>query len=124
MATGCAVSQVTVFSGAQRRRRWSLDEKLALVEASMVPGASIADVARAADVDVSLIYKWRRMLVSAVPEAQSLATQFAEVAIKPEQLTAPVADKAIVMELPSAKLRIPPGASPELLKVVLRELLA
>ena len=49
MATGCAVGQVTVFSGAQRRRRWSLDEKLALVEASMAPGASIADVARASD---------------------------------------------------------------------------
>ncbi|GLK47002.1 hypothetical protein GCM10017612_49240 [Novosphingobium resinovorum] len=41
MATGCAVGQVTVFSGAQRRRRWSLDEKLALVEASMAPGSSI-----------------------------------------------------------------------------------
>ena len=40
MATGCAVGQITVFSGAQRRRRWSLDEKLALVEASMAPGAS------------------------------------------------------------------------------------
>lgn len=90
----------------------------------MVHGASIADVARVADVDVSLIYKWRRMLVGAMPEAQSLATQFAEVAIKSEQLTAPIADKAIVMELPSGKLRIPPGASPELLKVVLRELLA
>lgn len=53
----CAVGQVTVFSGAQRRRRWSLDEKLALVEASMAPGASIGEVTRATDVDVSLIYK-------------------------------------------------------------------
>lgn len=124
MATGCAVGQVTVFSGAQRRRRWSLDEKLALVEASMAPGASIADVARAADVDVSLIYKWRRMLVGMAPERPRASPQFAEVAIKLQQPAAPVADKAIVIELPSAKLRIPPGASPELLKVVLRELLA
>lgn len=122
MATGCAVGQVTVFSGTQRRRRWSLEEKLALVEASMVPGASIGEIARAADVDVSLIYKWRRMLVGVVPERPR--PQFAEVAIKPEQPAGPVADRAIVIELPSAKVRIPPGASPELLKVVFRELLA
>jgi transposase len=118
------VGQVTVFSGAQRRRRWSLDEKLALVEASMAPGASIADVARAADFDVSLIYKWRRMLVGAAPERPGASPQFAEVAIRPEQPAVPLADTAIVIELPSAKLRIPPGASPALLKVVLRELLA
>lgn len=124
MATGCAVGQVTVFSGAQRRRRGSLDEKLALVEASMAPGSSIGEVARAADVDVSLIYKWRRMLVGVAPERPRSSPQFAEVAIRPEQPAAPVADKVIVIELPSAKLRIPPGASPELLKIVLRELLA
>ncbi|KXU31120.1 hypothetical protein A0J57_17665 [Sphingobium sp. 22B] len=117
------MGQVTVFSGAQRRR-WSLDEKLELVEASMAPGASIGEVARAADVDVSLIYKWRRMLVGAAPERPGAPPQFAEVAIRPEQAAAPVADKVIVIELPGAKLRIPPGASPELLKVVLRELLA
>lgn len=124
MATGYAVGQVTVFSGAQRRRRWSLDEKLALVEASMAPGASIAEVARVADVDVSLIYRWRRMFVRTAPKALPPAPQFAEVAIKPEQPAALVADTAIVIELPSAKLRIPPSAPPELLKVVLRELLA
>lgn len=124
MATGCAVGQVTVFSGAQRRRRWSLDEKLALVEASMVPGASIGEVARAADVDVSLIYKWRRMFVGVASKGAPPSPQFAEVAIKPEQPAASVADRAIVIELPSAKLRIPPGAPPGLLKVVLRELLA
>jgi hypothetical protein len=36
-----------------------LDDKLALVEASIAPGASIGEVDRAADVDVSLIYNWR-----------------------------------------------------------------
>ncbi|MGO4168389.1 IS66-like element accessory protein TnpA [Novosphingobium sp. YAF33] len=118
------MGQVTVVSGAQRRRRWSLDEKLALVEASMAPGVSIADVACASDVDVSLIYKWRRILVSVAPERSRSSPQFAEVAMRPEQPAAPVADKVIVIELPSAKVRIPPGASPELLKVVLRESLA
>ncbi|WP_152524642.1 transposase, partial [Novosphingobium lindaniclasticum] len=75
MATGCAVGQVTVFSGAQRRRRSSLNEKLALVEASMAPGASIADVARAADVDVSLIYKWGPIITDLPPGGPSLITR-------------------------------------------------
>jgi transposase-like protein len=90
----------------------------------MAPGAPIGEVARAPDVDLSLIYKWRRMLVGVAPERPRAASQFAEVAIKPEQPATPVADRAILIELPCAKLRIPLGASSELLKVVLRELLA
>jgi transposase len=101
-----------------------LDEKLALVEASMAPAASIGEVARAADIDVSLVYKWRRMFVVKAPERRRAPPHFAEVAIKPQQPDAPVVDKAIVIELPRAKLRIPPGALPELLQVILRELLA
>jgi len=65
----------------------------------MAAGASIADVARAADVDVSLIYKWRRMLMGVAPGRPRASPQFAEVAVKSEQpAAAPVADKAIVIE--------------------------
>jgi transposase len=49
------MGQVAVLSGAQRRRRWSDDEKLALVEAAIAPGATVAGVAHATDVDASLI---------------------------------------------------------------------
>lgn len=113
-----------MFSGAQRRRRWSLDGKIALVEASMVPGASIGEITRASDIDVSLICKWRRMLRGVAPERQRAPPQFAAVAIKTEQPVAPVADNAIMIELPSVKVRIPPVASPKLLKAVSPELLA
>jgi len=56
------MSQVTVFSGAARRRRWSWDEKRALVAAAFAPGAVVADVARRADLQAGQIYRWRRDL--------------------------------------------------------------
>jgi transposase-like protein len=32
------MGRITVFSGVERRRAWDDDEKLAMVEASLVPG--------------------------------------------------------------------------------------
>jgi transposase len=53
---------VTVYSGAQRRREWSEDEKVALVAAAFAEGAKVADIARRAEVSASLLYRWRRQL--------------------------------------------------------------
>ena len=44
------MAQFTVISGVERRRRWSDDQKRALVEAAIAPGASVAAIARDADV--------------------------------------------------------------------------
>ncbi|RYF24359.1 MAG: hypothetical protein EOO77_00125 [Oxalobacteraceae bacterium] len=41
------------MSGVERRRHWSDERKLALVEAAIMPGASIAAIARDADVSPS-----------------------------------------------------------------------
>ena len=49
------MGRITVFSGVERRRRWDDDEKLAMVEASLAPGASVARIARERDVAPSLI---------------------------------------------------------------------
>ena len=46
MATGCAVGQVTVFSGAQRRRRWNVEERLENLNEAFAPGACVAKVTR------------------------------------------------------------------------------
>ena len=47
------MTQITVLSGVERRRHWSDERKLALVEAAIVPGASVAAIARNADVSPS-----------------------------------------------------------------------
>ena len=54
------MAQVHVLTGPERRRRWSEEQKQALVAAAFAPGAVVSDVARQADVCSSLIYRWRR----------------------------------------------------------------
>ncbi len=48
------MTQITILSGVERRRRWSDERKLALVEAAIVPGASVAAIARDADISQSI----------------------------------------------------------------------
>jgi transposase len=53
--------RVEVLSGVERRRRWSNDEKARIVEATLVPGARVAEVARRNEVSASLVFEWRRL---------------------------------------------------------------
>jgi transposase len=48
--------------GVERRRRWTDDEKLAVVSEVGVNGATVADVARGHDITRQHIYQWRREL--------------------------------------------------------------
>lgn len=70
------MSRVEVMSGAERRRRWSEEQKRAIVAEAFAPGASVSVVARRADVVPGQIYRWRRELGSA-------AAGFAEVVVSP-----------------------------------------
>ena len=71
------MAQVHVLTGPERRRRFSLEQKRAVVAAAFAPGAVVAEVARRADVCTSLIYRWRRE-VGAAPGG------FAEVIVAPK----------------------------------------
>ena len=59
------MSQITVLTGPERRRRWPEEERQKIVAAAFGPGASVAAVARQYDVATSLIYKWRHQSQSA-----------------------------------------------------------
>ena len=43
-----------------KRRSWSTAERQRIVEAALAPGASVAGVARAHDVNANLVFKWIR----------------------------------------------------------------
>ena len=63
------MSQITVMTGPERRRRWGDKERFQILEAACAPGAVVADVARRYDVCTSLIYKWRRAARAEAPPA-------------------------------------------------------
>jgi transposase len=61
------MSQMTVFSGPERRRRWSDEERFKILAEAFAPGACVARVARRRDVSTGLIYTWQRKLRSCGP---------------------------------------------------------
>jgi transposase len=54
------------MSSPERRRRWSEEQKRAIVAEAFAPGASVSAVARRAEVLPGQIYRWRRELRGAV----------------------------------------------------------
>ena len=54
------MSQMTLITGPERRRRWSEDEQRQILAAAFAPDANVRDVSRRYDVATSMIYKWRR----------------------------------------------------------------
>ena len=51
---------------SERRRRWTRAEKEQLVAASFEPGVSASEVAREADLHVSQLFRWRKLLCERV----------------------------------------------------------
>src|SRR5215472_1213081 len=70
---------VEVITSVQRRRRWPRAEKERIVAAAMAPGAVASEVARAAGIHTSQLFRWRQQLC--LPAA---APSFSQVAVFPE----------------------------------------
>jgi transposase len=71
--------QVEVITSAQRRRRWSRAEKERIVAAAMEPGAVASEIARAAGIHTSQLFRWRQQLC----ERAQIPAAFNAVAIAP-----------------------------------------
>ena len=117
------MSRVEVITGPIRRRRWSEEQKRAIVTESFAPGGSVSEVARRADVCPAQIYRWRQELRAAI-------AGFAPVLIAPSELgSAPVSDDALraepVIEVEFAgktRVRIPNTVSSDLAAAVIKAL--
>ena len=53
-----------VLGGVQRRRRWTPEEKLRMVEETFLPGNSVSRVARMHGVAPNQLFSWRRQAAS------------------------------------------------------------
>ncbi len=51
-----------VLSGVQRRRRWTPEEKVRIVEETYLPGMSVSLVARRHGIGGNQIFTWRRLM--------------------------------------------------------------
>jgi transposase len=54
--------RIEIVTGRERRRRYSAEQKLRLVEETMQPGMSVSAVARLHGVPPSLLFNWRRLM--------------------------------------------------------------
>jgi transposase len=111
------MAQVHVMTGVERRRRWSQDQKRAVVAAAFAPGASVADVARRADLCPGQIYRWRQDLGAAAPG-------FARVVVAaPEPHPPEEAMPALEVAFgDSVRVRIPAAIPPDLAAAVIKAL--
>ena len=125
------MGQVTVFSGPERRRRWSDEERLQIVSEAFAPGARVADVCRRHDVSSGLIYTWRRKLLdagvareSSPPEAMPTPV-FVEAVMDddPAAAASSAEHPAMIIDLPRGKrVSIFAAASPRLVAAALKAL--
>jgi transposase len=77
--------QVEVITSVQRRRHWSRAEKERIVAAAMEPGAVASEVARAAGIHTSQLFRWRQQLC----QRTQIPAVFNAVTITPEAGPAP-----------------------------------
>ncbi|MEJ6012173.1 transposase [Novosphingobium aquae] len=70
------MGQNTLFSGPERRRRWTEEERVQILTEAFSPGACVADVAWCHDVSTALTYTWRSKVRQSVVESD-----FAEAAV-------------------------------------------
>jgi transposase len=109
-----------LISGPERRRRWSEEQKRALVATAFAPGAIVSEVARRADVYPGQLYRWRQ-------ELRSAGAGFAAVVVTADAECrpgiAPRTEEAIEIEFGGvACLRLPPSTPPALAVAVIRAL--
>ena len=114
---------------ADTRRRWSEDEKQAIIAEALRPGVNVSAIARRHGITPNLLFRWRK---AALPEAKAAASP----AFLPVTLTAPAksrdrswdqttsdapaADNRIEIELLNGRrVRVGPGADMGALKRIL-----
>jgi transposase len=124
-----------VLTGPERRRRWSVEEKLRILAQSVAPGSSVMPVCRMHAISRGRLYTWRRQfrtgeltgfapVTVASPPTGQLASITADVEPAP---ASPAVDRpaggAIEVELPSGvKLRLTGAVDAAALRQVLSAL--
>jgi len=134
VSTAVIAATTTVAVKRRNRQHRSSAERLRVVEETLVPGASVALVARAHGVNANQVFQWRRQYrrgllrpgntetVSLLPVrvTEAVASEAARTSGEPRRRTAL---GMIQVELPKGQVRITGSPDTESLRVVLECLL-
>lgn|SRR5581483_11719286 len=119
------MGRMTLITGAERRRRWSDEDRARILAEIELPGAIVAEVARREDICTSLVYKWRREAM----KTAGAGVGFAPVVIEAASTTLPLPPVAqvgehgvIVVEVKDARVRIGADAPSALIAATLKAL--
>ena len=83
--------RIEVITRGERRRRWSVEEKQAIVEESLVPHASIMAIARKHGIGTGQLYNWRHQFLGARP-TKSAGFACVDVVDDRHRVTGPIAN--------------------------------
>ena len=117
--------RIEVTVRAERRRRWSAEEKLRIVRETLRPGAVAQVVADRNGIGTGQLYTWRKQMLTAAITGFAAVETVVEPQVAP-RLTAPsvandrspavITEVAIEVELPTgARVRVGNGAGASLL---------
>ena len=116
---------IEVITSVQRRRRWSRAEKERIVAAAIEPGAVASEVARAAGIHSSQLFRWRQELCRSAQSAPENAPTFSAVTTSPvsEPAVPPSASSIVEIEFASgARMRISGAVDPSMASAMIAAL--
>ena len=116
-------AEVVLVEPASKRRYRSKQERRAVVEETLRPGASVAVIARRHGVNANQVFHWRKLyregrLDVAPPTARLVPVHIAEV-MSGEPMPAKLHAGVILVEVGRARIRIEGSVDPENLRLVL-----
>jgi transposase len=104
------MQRIEVITGTERRRRWSWEQKQAIVAESVAPHASPTVIARRYGLNTGQLYTWRRQMLTRAPVVAPAG--FARVEVM-EDASRPVARLTVLAATQSGLIEVvlPGGAS-------------
>jgi transposase len=131
---GTVSERVEVRVAAERRRRWSVEQKLSVVRETLEPGAVTKAVAERHGISTGLLYTWRKQMLTtamagfvpvqvALEAPAPMLTAPAEPPVEPTQAPDAVPSGVIEVQWSSGvRVRVSSGVDVKLLRSVLAEL--
>lgn len=106
-----------------KRQYRSKEERRRIVEETLEPGASVAVIARAHEVNANQVFQWRKLYREGRLDPETPSTQLIPVVgIAEDVRPARFACGAIHIEMRKVRLRIEGNVDPECLRIILQQL--